>query len=111
MPNQRRNRPEATRRTARDDRAVAAIRDDDPVIYTDHRLLHFQNGPVPETLYTVEPGRARVTVQGDDVTLVGVSQMLTECLGAQTYLQAVGINAEVIDPIWLKPLDKVSIGL
>ena len=84
---------------------IAAIRDNDPVIYTDHRLLHYQTGPVPEEPYAVEPGKARITIQGDDVTLVGISQMLTECIGAHTYLKSVGVSAEVIDPIWLKPLD------
>lgn len=88
---------------------IAAIRDNDPVIYTDHRLLHYQTGPVPEKPYTSEPGKARVTIQGDDVTLVGISHMLTECLGAQAYLKSKGISTEVIDPIWLKPLDKETI--
>lgn len=84
---------------------IAAIRDNDPVIYTDHRLLHFKSGPVPEEAYAVAPGKARVTAQGDDVTLVGISHMLNECMGAHEYLKSVGIGAEVIDPIWLKPLD------
>src|SRR5579871_4334139 len=49
----------------------AGIRDDNPVIYVEHRLLHFQHGPVPEEPFTVEPGKARITAVGDDVTLVG----------------------------------------
>ena len=84
---------------------AAAIRDDDPVMYVEHRLLHFQQGPVPEGNYTVEPGKARVTANGDDVTLVGISWMQIECLRAEQYLREVGISAEVIDPIWLAPLD------
>jgi pyruvate/2-oxoglutarate/acetoin dehydrogenase E1 component len=84
---------------------VAAVRDDDPVLYVEHRLLHFQKGPVPEEPYNVLPGRARVTVAGEDVTLVGISWMQVECLRAQRYLTDVGIRAEVIDPIWLSPLD------
>src|SRR4029077_15190449 len=67
--------------------------------------LHFQKGPVPPDPYTVSPGKARVAVSGDDVTLVGISYMQLECLRAQRYLEAVGIHAEVIDPIWLSPLD------
>ncbi len=82
-----------------------AIRDNDPVIYVEHRILHFQKGPVPETLYTVAPGKARITAQGADVTLVGISHMQVECLRAQRYLETIGISAEVIDPIWLQPLD------
>jgi pyruvate/2-oxoglutarate/acetoin dehydrogenase E1 component len=84
---------------------IAAVRDNDPVIYVEHRLLHFQKGPVPEEAYTVEPGKARITVPGEDVTLVGLSYMQVECLRAQRYLEEVGVRAEVIDPIWLSPLD------
>jgi pyruvate/2-oxoglutarate/acetoin dehydrogenase E1 component len=84
---------------------IAAIRDDNPVIYVEHRILHFQKGPVPEDSYVVHPGKARVTAPGDDVTLVGISQMQVECLRARLYLKHVGIEAEVIDPIWLSPLD------
>lgn len=84
---------------------VAAIRDDDPVLYVEHRLLHFHKGPVPESTYAVRPGKARVTAAGDDLTLVGISAMQAECLAAHRYLEAVRIGAEVIDPIWLSPLD------
>lgn len=84
---------------------IQAIRDDNPVMYVEHRILHFQRGPVPKHSYTVPPGRARIVVKGDDVTLVGISYMQLECLRAQRYLEGVGIHAEVIDPIWLSPLD------
>ncbi|MFO0801575.1 MAG: transketolase C-terminal domain-containing protein [Gemmataceae bacterium] len=84
---------------------AAAVRDNDPVLYVEHRLLHFQKGPVPEASYTVQPGKARITQPGDDVTLVGISYMQVECLRAAKYLESIGINAEVIDPIWLSPLD------
>lgn len=84
---------------------AAAVRDDNPVMYVEHRLLHFAKGPVPEAAYTVAPGKARVTQAGEDVTLVGVSYMQVECLRAAKYLEGVGVRAEVIDPIWLSPLD------
>lgn len=83
----------------------AAIRDDNPVLFVEHRMLHFQHGPVPEASFTVKPGRARVAVEGSDVTLVGVSAMQVECLAARRYLHDIGIAAAVIDPIWLSPLD------
>jgi pyruvate/2-oxoglutarate/acetoin dehydrogenase E1 component len=83
----------------------AAVRDDNPVLYVEHRLLHFQNGPVPEGSYVVAPGKARVTAVGEDITIVGISYMQVECLRAQRYLEAIGCQAEVIDPIWLSPLD------
>ncbi|MFO0928146.1 MAG: transketolase C-terminal domain-containing protein [Gemmataceae bacterium] len=84
---------------------IAAVRDDNPVLYVEHRLLHFLNGPVPAEPYAVAPGKARVAVRGDDVTIVGISYMQVECLRAQRYLADAGISAEVIDPIWLSPLD------
>ncbi|MBV9124280.1 MAG: alpha-ketoacid dehydrogenase subunit beta [Planctomycetes bacterium] len=84
---------------------IAAVRDPNPVLYVEHRLLHFQKGPVPEASYQVAPGKARVTAVGRDVTLVGISYMQVECLRAQRYLEEAGIQAEVIDPIWLSPLD------
>jgi pyruvate/2-oxoglutarate/acetoin dehydrogenase E1 component len=88
---------------------IQAIRDDNPVIYVEHRMLHFEKGPVPEPLYTVAPGKARVAVEGKDVTLVGISYMQLECLRAQRYLEEKGVQAEVIDPIWLSPLDADTI--
>lgn len=84
---------------------IAAIRDENPVMYVEHRILHFAKGHVPAEAYEVPPGKARLTAEGDDVTLVGISYMQMECLRAQRYLQDVGIRAEVIDPIWLSPLD------
>src|SRR5262249_10161947 len=71
--------------------------------------LHFQQGPVPEAPYVVSPGKARITAPGKDITLVGISWMQVECLRARHYLEEVGIRAEVIDPVWLSPLDRDTI--
>ncbi len=84
---------------------TAAIRDDNPVLFVEHRLLYPHKGSVPDADYTVRPGKARVAGQGEDITLVGISWMQTECQRAREYLADVGIRAEVIDPIWLSPLD------
>src|SRR5215471_12949808 len=54
---------------------IAAVRDNNPVMFVEHRLLHFQHGPVPEPTYQVPHGRARVAVPGNDITLVGISAM------------------------------------
>src|SRR5687767_2503266 len=78
---------------------IAAIRDDNPVLYVEHRLLHSAQGPVPEVQYEVAPGKARITARGSDITLVGISAMQVECLGAHHYLADIGIGAEVIDPV------------
>lgn len=88
---------------------AAAIRDNNPILFIEHRILYYQNGPVPEVPYEVKPGKSRIAVRGSDVTLVGISYMQVECLRAQRYLESVGISAEVIDPIWLSPLDTDTI--
>jgi pyruvate dehydrogenase E1 component beta subunit len=84
---------------------TASIRDDNPVIFVEHRLLHAQKGDVPDEPYTVEFGKCRVLAQGSDVTLVGISHAAVECLRAAESLRRVGISAEVIDPLSLSPLD------
>ena len=86
-----------------------SIRDDNPVMFVEHRMLHSQKGHVPEQPYTVPFGKARVLVKGQDVTLVGVSYMVVECLRAQQSLEGAGISAEVIDPVSLSPLDADTI--
>ena len=84
---------------------AAAIRDHNPVIFMEHRLLHRYKGHVPEDAYAVPFGKARVMAEGSDVTIVGISFMVVESLRARTYLESVGISAEVIDPVSLSPLD------
>ena len=88
---------------------AAAVRDPNPVMFVEHRLLYPQHGQVPEKSYTVMPGRARVVARGTDVTLVGISYMQMECQRARVYLEEAGVSAEVIDPIWLAPLDVATI--
>ncbi|HHT9158261.1 MAG TPA: alpha-ketoacid dehydrogenase subunit beta [Candidatus Brocadiaceae bacterium] len=84
---------------------IQAIRDNNPVLMIEHRLLYYQRGYVPEESYTIPFGKGRVLAEGTDVTLVGVSHMAIECLRAHRYLREVGIRAEVIDPVSLNPLD------
>ena len=84
---------------------IAAIRDNNPVIFVEHRLLYPLEAYVPEAPYTVEFGRARTCTRGNDITIVGISNMLVECLRAQELLLEAGVHAEVIDPISLVPLD------
>jgi pyruvate dehydrogenase E1 component beta subunit len=88
---------------------IAAIRDDNPVIFVEHRLLYFSDAYVPEESFTVEPGKSRIITHGDDITVVAVSNMVMECLRAQEILADEGIQAEVIDPIWLVPLESDTI--
>jgi len=84
---------------------IAAIRDNNPVVFVEHRLLYSTDAPVPEDPYTVDFGKARVVGEGTDITLVGISYMLVECLAARELLAEAGISAAVIDPVSLLPLD------
>jgi len=88
---------------------IQSIRDDNPVMFIEHRMIHSQKGHVPESQYTVPFGKARVLAPGNDVTLVGISYMAVECLRAHRHLAEVGISAEVIDPVCLMPLDMDAI--
>jgi pyruvate dehydrogenase E1 component beta subunit len=88
---------------------IAAIRDDNPVIFVEHRLLYFTDAFVPEEPYTVEFGQARVRAAGSDITIVAISHMVMEALRAHELLAEVGIRAEVIDPVSLVPLDMETI--
>jgi pyruvate/2-oxoglutarate/acetoin dehydrogenase E1 component len=84
---------------------VSAIRDPDPVLMIEHRMVHTQRGHVPEELYTVPFGRARVLRAGTDVTIVGISYMAVEAMRAAMLLETAGVSAEVVDPVSLAPLD------
>ena len=88
---------------------LSAIRDDNPVMFVEHRLLYPTEAFVPEEQFELPPGKSRVAMPGDDVTLVGISNMVVECLRARELLADAGISAEVIDPIWLSPLDTDTI--
>lgn len=90
---------------------TCAIRDNNPVIYIEHRMLYQFKGHVPEESYEVEFGKARILTPGDDVTLLGISHMVAECSRAKQLLSSKGISAEVIDPLCLTPLDIESIRL
>ena len=83
----------------------SAIRDDNPVIFVEHKLLYNTTGPVPEGEYLVPIGVADVKRAGEDVTIVATSRMVLFALEAAERLSAQGVEAEVIDPRTLKPLD------
>jgi pyruvate dehydrogenase E1 component beta subunit len=84
----------------------AAIRDDNPVIFIEHETLYGQRGEVPEKGGPMRFGEAAVRREGDDVTVVGISRMaLTAEKAAATLADEHEIEAEVIDPRTLRPLD------
>jgi len=85
---------------------IAAIRDENPVVYIDDRWLHKQEGPVPEEIYEVKIGRGILKKKGSDLTLVAVSYMVAESAKAVLALARDGIDVEFIDLRSVKPLDE-----
>jgi pyruvate/2-oxoglutarate/acetoin dehydrogenase E1 component len=83
-----------------------AIRDNNPVVFIEDKLLHQVKGPVPEGEYLLPFGVADIKRAGQDITLVATSSMVQVALGAAEQLAALGIEAEVIDPRTTVPLDK-----
>ncbi|MCD6296294.1 MAG: alpha-ketoacid dehydrogenase subunit beta [Deltaproteobacteria bacterium] len=82
-----------------------AIRDDDPVIFFQHKRLFAQTGPVPEEEYLIPFGSAAIKREGSDLTIITYSRMTYLCLEAADQVAETGINAEVVDLRTLKPLD------
>ncbi len=85
---------------------IAAVEDNNPVIYIEHRWLHNIAGYVPEDLYRVPLGQAKVMQEGDDLTIVATSYMTLEAIQAARMLAEDGIKVEVIDIRTLRPLDE-----
>jgi pyruvate dehydrogenase E1 component beta subunit len=88
---------------------IQAIRDDDPVIFLEHKVLYTLEGEVPEEPYTVPFGEANVVREGDDVTIVAFGRMVLHATGVADKLAKEGIKCEVIDPRTTSPLDDESI--
>ncbi|MDI7276143.1 MAG: pyruvate dehydrogenase complex E1 component subunit beta [Anaerolineae bacterium] len=87
----------------------ASIRDDNPVMFIEHKMLYGVSGPVPEEEYVIPLGVADVKREGRDVTLVTYSRMVYRALEAAEKLAEEGISVEVIDLRTLKPLDLEAI--
>ncbi|HEY6058801.1 MAG TPA: alpha-ketoacid dehydrogenase subunit beta, partial [Candidatus Limnocylindrales bacterium] len=83
----------------------SAIRDDDPVVFIEHKLLYMTDGEVPEEDYVIPLGQADLKREGSDVTLVTWSHMVLKSLQAAEQLSADGIETEVIDLRTLVPMD------
>ena len=84
---------------------IAAIRDDDPVVFFEHKGLYGEVCQVPEEPYTLPLGKARTVREGTDITLVGISRMTWVCTEAAEELAKSGINAEVVDLLSVSPID------
>jgi pyruvate/2-oxoglutarate/acetoin dehydrogenase E1 component len=88
---------------------TTAIRDDNPVAYFHHYLLTLEHGEVPDGEYAVPFGRAAVRREGGDVTIVAIGWCVGQALAAAEQLAQQGVEAEVIDPRTLTPLDTKTI--
>lgn len=88
---------------------ISAIEDDNPVIFLEHRWLHGIFGPVPEEMYRLPIGKAKVIQEGKDISIVSSSHMTLESLKAAEVLKKAGIHAEIVDVRSVSPLDKDTI--
>ena len=88
---------------------ISSIEDDNPVIFLEHRWLHHVFGEVPEEIYRVPLGKANILKQGKDVTIVATSHMALESFRAARFLEAKGVEVEVVDLRTIKPLDEQTI--
>jgi pyruvate dehydrogenase E1 component beta subunit len=88
---------------------IQSIRDDDPVIFCEHKAMYDTTGEVPEESYTIPFGEANVAREGGDVTIVAIGRMVSVAMEAADELAASGVEAEVIDPRTTSPLDTETI--
>jgi pyruvate/2-oxoglutarate/acetoin dehydrogenase E1 component len=88
---------------------IEAIRDDNPVVFLEHKLLYALEGEVPDGAYTIPFGQADIKREGKDVTVVATAQMVHTALSAAEKLATDGISVEVVDPRTLCPLDEEGI--
>ena len=84
---------------------TSAIKDDNPVMFFEHKLLYQKKKDVPEKIYEIPLGKAEVKREGKDVTIVATSLMVHKSLETADKLSNEGISVEVVDPRTLKPLD------
>jgi pyruvate dehydrogenase E1 component beta subunit len=86
-----------------------AIRDDNPVVFFEDKMMYKLKGPVPAEDYTIPFGVADVKREGSDITIVATSSMVQVALGAAKLLEEYDISAEVIDPRTVWPLDEKTL--
>ena len=88
---------------------IASIRDDDPVIFFENKVLYNVEGEVPEEPYVVPLGEAEYVREGDDVTIVAIGRMVSMAEQAAKHLADEGIECEIVDPRTTSPLDEETI--
>ncbi len=88
---------------------VSSIRDDNPVVFIEHKLLYKTKGEVPEELYEIPLGKADIKREGKDMTVIATGIMVQKSLAAAEELIKEGIDIEIVDPRTLRPLDTDTI--
>jgi len=86
-----------------------AIRDENPVVFFEDKMMYKLKGPVPEDDYTIPLGVADVKREGSDITIIATSSMVQVALGGAALLEEAGISAEVVDPRTMWPLDETTL--
>ena len=86
-----------------------SIRDDNPVVFFEHRLLYPVKGEVPEELEPIPLGKARVVREGTDVTVIAIGPLVHRALEAAAKAEEEGISVEIVDPRTLQPLDEETL--
>ncbi len=86
-----------------------SIRDDNPIVFIEHKMLYGKKGPVPEGDYTLPIGKADVKREGSDITIIAYSNMVYRSLEAAEELQGLGISCEVVDLRSVKPVDMETV--
>ena len=84
---------------------ISAVEDKNPVIFIEHRMLYKNQGLVPKDYYKIKFGKSRILSTGKDITLVGISFTVIDCINAKKLLLEKSINAEVLDLLSIQPLD------
>jgi pyruvate dehydrogenase E1 component beta subunit len=88
---------------------IEAIRDDDPVLYFENKVMYTMEGDVPEESYTIPFGEANVVRDGEDVTIVAIGRMVSIAEQAAAALAEDGFDCEIVDPRTISPLDTETI--
>jgi len=88
---------------------IEAIKNDNPVVFVEHKKLYVEKGPVPEESYRIPFGKAEVKKEGKDCTIVATHAMVLRALAAAEEAAREGIDVEVVDPRTLSPLDRETI--
>ncbi len=85
---------------------ISSVEDNNPVIFIEHRWLYNTKGYVPEKMYRVPIGKAKIVRKGEDITIAATSYMTIESIKASNVLEKIGVHPEIVDIRTIKPLDR-----